>query len=35
MILAETNLIKRPVLDTGGRLLFGFKPAEYEQIVGK
>ena len=24
MILAESNLIKRPVLDTGGRLLFGF-----------
>jgi Spx/MgsR family transcriptional regulator len=35
MILAETNLIKRPVLDAGGRLLFGFKPAEYEQIVGQ
>lgn len=30
MILAETNLIKRPVLDTGDRLLFGFRPAEYE-----
>jgi Spx/MgsR family transcriptional regulator len=26
MILEETNLIKRPVLDTGGSLLFGFKP---------
>ncbi|MDW6026391.1 Spx/MgsR family RNA polymerase-binding regulatory protein [Mesorhizobium sp. BAC0120] len=35
MILAETNLIKRPVLDAGGRLLFGFKAAEYEQVVGQ
>lgn len=26
MILAQTNLIKRPVLDTGRELLFGFKP---------
>jgi arsenate reductase (glutaredoxin) len=25
MLLAETNLIKRPVLDTGDALLFGFK----------
>ena len=25
LILAETNLIKRPVLDTGEALLFGFK----------
>lgn len=29
MILAETNLIKRPVLDTGSALLFGFKPPEW------
>jgi Spx/MgsR family transcriptional regulator len=35
MILAETNLIKRPVLDAGSRLLFGFKPVEYEQAVGQ
>jgi arsenate reductase len=30
MILAETNLIKRPVLDTGDRLLFGFRQKDYE-----
>jgi arsenate reductase len=35
MILAETNLIKRPVLDTGGSLLFGFRPGEYEAAVAK
>ena len=29
MVLAETNLIKRPVLDTGESLLFGFKPDAY------
>lgn len=33
MILAETNLIKRPVLDTGDRLLFGFKADQYEAAV--
>ena len=34
MILAETNLIKRPVLDTVDKLLFGFKTGEYEAAVG-
>jgi arsenate reductase len=34
MILAETNLIKRPVLDLGDRLLFGFKPGEYQTATG-
>ena len=33
MILAETNFIKRPVLDTGERLVFGFKPGEYEMAI--
>lgn len=33
MILAETNLIKRPVLDVGHRLLFGFRPGEYEMAI--
>lgn len=33
MLLAETNLIKRPVLDTGDRLLFGFKPDAYEAAL--
>lgn len=32
MILANTNLIKRPVLDTGKQLVFGFRPAAYEEV---
>jgi Spx/MgsR family transcriptional regulator len=35
MILAETNLIKRPVLDTGNTLLFGFRPDAYAAATGK
>jgi arsenate reductase (glutaredoxin) len=33
LILAETNLIKRPVLDTGDSLLFGFKAVAWEQLL--
>ena len=33
MILAETNLIRRPVLDTGETLLFGFKADAYAQAL--
>jgi arsenate reductase len=28
-MLAQPSMIKRPVLDIGGRLLVGFKPDEY------
>lgn len=35
MILAETNLIKRPVLDTDTTLLFGFKPDAYAAATGR
>lgn len=35
MILAETNLIKRPVLDTGDALLFGFKADAYAKALGR
>lgn len=35
MILAETNLIKRPVLDTGKDLLFGFRADAYGAATGK
>ena len=35
MILAETNLIKRPVLDSGSRLVFGFKPDSFAEALGK
>ncbi len=35
LILANTNLIKRPVLDTGSELVFGFKPAAFAKALGK
>jgi arsenate reductase (glutaredoxin) len=31
LMLAQPSLIKRPVLDIGGKLLVGFKPEQYEQ----
>ncbi len=33
LMLAQPSMIKRPVLEVGGRLLVGFKPAEYRAIV--
>ena len=33
LMLAQPSMIKRPVLDIGGRLLVGFKPAEYEAAL--
>lgn len=35
MILAQTNLIKRPVLDTGDVLLFGFKADAWSAALGR
>lgn len=35
LILANTNLIKRPVLDTGKQLAFGFKPATFAKALGR
>ena len=35
MILTETNLIKRPVLDTGDALLLGFKADAWAQALGR
>jgi arsenate reductase len=35
MILAETNLIKRPVLDAGSELLLGFKADSWAKSLGK
>jgi len=35
MIMAETNLIKRPVLDVDGKLYFGFKADTYAQAFAK
>jgi arsenate reductase (glutaredoxin) len=34
LMLAQPSMIKRPVLELGGgRLLVGFKPAEYEAVA--
>jgi arsenate reductase len=33
LMLAQPSMIKRPVLDIGGRLLVGFKPDHYEEAV--
>ena len=32
-MLAQPSMIKRPVLDTGKRLLVGFKPDEYQATL--
>jgi arsenate reductase len=33
LMLAQPSIIKRPVLEAGGRLLVGFKPEQYETIA--
>ncbi|MEP6780271.1 MAG: Spx/MgsR family RNA polymerase-binding regulatory protein [Gemmatimonadaceae bacterium] len=35
MILVETNLIKRPILDTGAALLLGFKADAWAKVLAK
>ena len=32
-MLAQPSLIKRPVLDLGGKLLVGFKPETYAEAL--
>ena len=34
LMLAQPSMIKRPVLDAGGKLLVGFKPEQYERALG-
>jgi arsenate reductase len=34
LMAAQPSMIKRPVLDLGGRLLVGFKPEQYEAAFG-
>ena len=34
LMLAQPSMIKRPVLDTGGKLLVGFKPETYGKALG-
>lgn len=35
MILEHSNLLKRPILDTGDQLLLGFKPEAWAEALGK
>ena len=32
LMLAQPSMIKRPVLEAGGKLLVGFKPENYEKL---
>ena len=34
LMVAQPSIIKRPVLDVGGKLLVGFKPEQYEKAFG-
>ena len=34
LMLAQPSMIKRPVVEAGGRLLVGFKPELYERFFG-
>ena len=34
-MLAQPSMIKRPVLDIGGKLLVGFKPEHYAKAFGR
>jgi arsenate reductase len=34
LMLAQPSMIKRPVLDTKGKLTVGFKPEEYKRLFG-
>jgi arsenate reductase len=33
LMLAQPSMIKRPVLDVGGKLLVGFKPEQYAAVL--
>jgi arsenate reductase (glutaredoxin) len=35
LMLAQPTMIKRPVLDKGGKLTVGFKPEAYEKVFAK
>ncbi len=35
LMLAQPSMIKRPVLEAGGKVLVGFKPETYEAAFGK
>ncbi len=33
LMIAQPSMIKRPVLEAGGKLLVGFKPEQYEAVL--
>jgi len=33
LMLDQPSMIKRPVLETGGKLFVGFKPEQYEELI--
>ena len=35
LMAAQPSMIKRPLLDVGGKLLVGFKPEQYAKAFGK
>ncbi len=35
LMLAQPSMIKRPVLDVGGKLMVGFKPEQYANMFGE
>jgi arsenate reductase len=35
LMLAQPGMIKRPVLDVGGKLTVGFRPEIYDKVFGK
>jgi arsenate reductase len=34
LMSAQPSMIKRPVLDVGGKLMVGFQPEQYEKVLG-
>ena len=34
LMAAQPSMIKRPVLEVGGKLYVGFKPEQYEKVLG-
>ena len=34
LMLAQPSMIKRPVIESGAKLVVGFKPAQYEKELG-
>lgn len=33
LMLAQPSMIRRPVLEAGGKILVGFRPADYEDVM--